>query len=94
MSAPPVGGNSTDAAQELKAIEEAESSPAPVPSSNANNLRDEFENLHVEDGPCFFTTRDSAMLQKGTGAFAAREFHIGDLILSQKPTIVIRKSCI
>jgi hypothetical protein len=85
------GGNSTDAARELKAIEEAESSPAPLPSSNPNNLSDAFETLHVEDFPGFFTTRDSAMLQKGAGAFAAREFRRGDLILSEKPIIFIRE---
>jgi hypothetical protein len=83
------GGNSTDAARELKAIEEAESSPAPLPSSNPNNLSDAFEALHVEDGPAFFTTRNSSMLQKGAGAFAAREFRRGDLILSEKPIIFI-----
>ena len=61
-----------------------------MPSSNTNNLSDEFENLPIEDGPGLFTIRDSAMLQKGAGAFAAREFHRGDLILSEKPIFFIR----
>ncbi|KIM37692.1 hypothetical protein M413DRAFT_30635 [Hebeloma cylindrosporum] len=69
------GGDSTYAAQELKAIEGAERSPAPVPSSDSDNLGDAFQNLQVEDGTDLFTIRDSGLLQKGAGAFAAREFH-------------------
>jgi hypothetical protein len=84
------GGDLTYAAQELKAIEEAESSSALVPSSNSNNLSNAFENLHVEDGTGLFTIRDSAILQKGAGDFATHEFQRGDLILSEKPIFFVR----
>ena len=68
------GGDLTYATQELKAIEEAESSSVLVPSSNSNNLSDAFENLHVEDGTGLFTIRDSVILQMGAGDFATHEF--------------------
>ncbi|KIM49935.1 hypothetical protein M413DRAFT_119347 [Hebeloma cylindrosporum] len=85
------GGDSTYAAQELKAIEEAESSSVPaVPSSDSKNLSDAFANLLVEDGTSSYTIRDSPMLSKGAGAFAIHEFQRGDLVLSEKPIFFVR----
>ena len=84
------GGDLTYATQELKAIEEAESPSALVPSSNSKNLSDAFENLHVEDGTGLFTIHDSVILQMGAGDFSTHEFKRWDLIISEKPIFFVQ----
>ena len=70
------------AAQELKAIADAESSPPSEPSSYISSG---LESDHLDSS--FFTIHTSAApgLQNGKGAFASRDIQRGDLILSEKP---------
>ena len=70
------------AAQELKAIADAESSPPSEPSSYISSG---LESDHSDSS--FFTIHTSAApgLQNGKGAFASRDIQRGDLILSEKP---------
>ena len=69
------------AAQELKAIAEAESSPPSEPSSC---LKSDLANLRLQDdsNSSIFTVHTSAT---GKGSFASRDIQRGDLILSEKP---------
>ena len=82
------------AAQELKAIADAESSPPSSPSSYFScGLEGDLADLYLLDDsdPSFFSIYTSASpgLQNGKGAFATRDIQRGDLILSEKPIISI-----
>jgi hypothetical protein len=67
-------GDPTLAAQELKAIADAESSPPSEPSSyTPSDLDSGLANLHLQDDSSLFTIRSPAAVQKGKGAFATRE---------------------
>ena len=78
------------AAQELKAIAEAESSPLSSPSSYFScGLESDLADLYLQDDSdsSLFSIYTSASpgLQNGKGAFATRDIQRGDLILSEKP---------
>ena len=81
-------GDPTLAAQELKAIADAEGSPPSEPSSYiSSGLESDLANLHLHDDSdsSFFSIHTSAAIQNGKGAFASRDIQRGDLILSEKP---------
>ena len=87
-------GDSMVAAQELKAIADAESSPLSSPSSYFScGLESDLADLYLQDDPDspLFSIYTSASpgLQNGKGAFATRDIRRGDLILSEKPIISI-----
>jgi hypothetical protein len=79
-------GDPTLAAQELKAIADAESSPPSGPSSyTPSDLDSGLANLHLQGDSSLFAIHTSATVQNGKGAFATRDIQKGDLILSEKP---------
>ncbi|KAN0128924.1 hypothetical protein V8E53_013297 [Lactarius tabidus] len=79
-------GDPTLAAQELKAIADAESSPPSEPSSyTPSDLDSGLANLHLQGDSSLFAIHTSATVQNGKGAFATRDIQKGDLILSEKP---------
>ena len=81
-------GDPTLAAQELKAIADAESSRPSEPSSHiSSGLESSLTNLHLQDNldSSLFSVRTSAVLQNGKGVFASRDIQRGCLILSEKP---------
>ena len=83
-------GDPMVAAQELKAIADAESSPLSSPSSYFScGLESDLANLYLQDDPDspLFSIYTSASpgLQNSKGAFATRDIQRGDLILSEKP---------
>ena len=83
-------GDPVVAAQELKAIADAQSSPPSDPSPTiSSGLENDLANLQLQDDSdsSFFGIRTSAALglQNGKGAFATRDIQRGDLILSEKP---------
>ena len=85
------------AAQELKAIVDAESSPPSSPSSYSScALESDLANLYLQDDSdsSLFSIYTSAApgLQYGKGAFATRDIQRGDLILSEKPIFSIPNS--
>ena len=78
------------AAQELKAIADAESSPPSSPSSYFScGLESDLADLYLQDDPdsplFSIYTPASPGLQNCKGAFATRDIRRGDLILSEKP---------
>ena len=85
-------GNSKLAAQELKAIADAESSAPSEPSSYVpSGLESDLANLHLQDDSdtSFFSIRSSAAFQNGKGSFASRDIQRGNLILSEKPIFIV-----
>ena len=77
------------AAQELKAIADAESSPASKPPSYiSSGPESNLANLRLQDDSesSIFSIRTSAT---GKGAFASRDIQRGDLILSEKPIVCL-----
>ena len=87
-------GDPTVAAQELKAISDAESSPPSEPSPYISNVVErDLANLHLRDhsDSSLFSIHTSAApgLQNGKGAFATRDIRRGDRILSEKPIFSI-----
>ena len=87
-------GDSMVAAQELKAIADAESSPPSSPSSYFScGLESDLADVHLQDDSdhSLFSIYTSAApgLQNGKGAFANRDIRRGDLILSEKPIFSI-----
>jgi hypothetical protein len=74
------------AAQELKAITDAESSPPSGPLSyTPSDLDSSLANLHLQGDSSLFAIHMSATIQNGKGTFATRDIQKGDLILSEKP---------
>ena len=80
------------AAQELKAIVDAESSPSSEPPSYiSSGLESNLANLRLQDDSdsSIFCVHTSAA---GKGAFAFKDIQRGDLILSEKPIFCIPTS--
>ena len=86
-------GDPVLAAQELKAITDAESSPRSEPSSHiSSGLESDLANHpHLQDDSdsSIFSIHTSANVQNGKGGFASRDIHRGDLILAEKPIFLI-----
>ena len=79
-------GDPTLAAQELKAIADAEGLPPSEPSSISSGFESDLANLRLQDDSdsSFFSIHTSTAIQNGKGAFASRDIRRGDLILSEK----------
>ena len=87
-------GDPVVAAQELKAIADADSSPPSKPSPYiSSGLESNLANLHLQDGSnsSLFSIHTSSApgLQNGKGAFASKDIQRGDLIMSEKPLFTI-----
>ena len=77
-------------AQELKAIADAKSSPPSEPSSNiSSGLDSNLASHRLQDDSSVFVIHISTAVQKGEGAFAARDIQKGDLILSERPIVCL-----
>ena len=86
-------GDPTLAAQELKAVTDAESSQPSEPSSHiSNGIESDLANLHIQDDSdsALFSIHTSTIVQNGEGAFASRDIQRGDLVLSEKPIYCVR----
>ena len=86
-------GDPTIAAEELKAIADAESLPPSEPSSHISSaFESDLANLHLKDDSdsSLFSIHTSTTVQNGEGAFASRDIQRGDLIVSERPIYCVR----